>query len=386
VGPRVPEPAADDFEAGQDGPLSWQEDYGKYPGVFPTLKKGGLDRDVADRMKADAISIVEASYNCESDAQTWLHRLLEQVAPKLDRGFGVTISQYIPEMRAEDVKMLERGLKPALVEAAMAMIAAYPHIFHQALTVGSPHETASQVMGLTSREARAWAPFVEHMHPLGVRDVVGVLARDPCGHAIFFSAPSPDLDRPTRQDRVVWSRIAAHISAGARLRRALPALARGDVTDGAEAVLSPSGAIAHAEAAAQSRDARDSLRRAARSIDRARSKARPDDAEALELWQGLIAGRWSLVDRFDTDGRRFLVARKNDPDVRDPRALTARERHVLAYAAMGHPLKLIAYSLGLSLSTVSVNRRNAMRKLGLQHHADIVALFGPALGAAAQGR
>lgn len=333
-------------------------------------------------MKADAISILEAAYDCESDAQTWFGRLLEQIAPKLDRGFGVSVSPYAPDMRPEELTLYEYRVDPRLAQAAKAMVAAYPDLFHHSARSGKPVDTATEVNGLTPGEARVWAPFVEHMHPLGVRDVVTILAREPSGHAIFFSTPAPDLRRPSRQERLAWGRIAAHISAGSRLRRALP-MGVADIAAGADAILSPSGAIAHAEASLMNGGAKDSLRRAARAIDRARSKARSNEDEALDLWQGLVAGRWSLVDRFDTDGRRYLVARKNDPDVSDPRALTLRERQVLAYAAMGHPLKLIAYSLGLSLSTVSVNRRTAMRKLGLQHHADIVALFAPAPPAAA---
>jgi DNA-binding CsgD family transcriptional regulator len=328
-------------------------------------------------MKLDAISVVEAAYDCESETRTWWERLLEHVAPRLDRGLGVTVSTYTPAMRPEEVTFAGEYSKAGIVEASKAMVAAYPEIFHRLFQVGRPLDTPSAAMGLTVREARVWAPFVQYMHSLGVREVVGVIARDPSGHAIFFSAPSHDLRRPTPRERLVWSRIAAHICAGARLRRALP-VSLGDVADGADAVLSPGGAIAHAGVHAQGGDARESLRRAARAIDRARSKARSNDEEALALWEGLVSGRWSLVDRFDSDGRRYLVARRNEPDVRDPRALTLRERNVLAYAAMGHPLKLIAYSLGLSLSTVSVNRRTAMRKLGLQHHADIVALFAPA--------
>ena len=222
---------------------------------------------------------------------------------------------------------------------------------------------------------KTWTPYVDYMHPLGVQDLTGIIARDPNGHAIVLTAPMPDLRRPTRREVATWSRIAAHISAGARLRRALPGTPNGDLSEGADAVLSPSGSVTHAEVGAQSRDARESLRLAAKAIDRARSKARSNEDEALDLWQGLVAGRWSLVDRFDTDGRRFLIARKNDPDVTDPRALTLRERQVLAYAAMGHPLKLIAYSLGVSVSSVSTSRKAAMRKLGLRTHADVVQLF-----------
>jgi len=148
-----------------------------------------------------------------------------------------------------------------------------------------------------------------------------------------------------------------------------------DFAEGAAAVLAPSGAIVHGEKDAQNPDARESLQRAAKAIDRARSKARGNEDEALDLWQGLVAGRWSLVEQFDSDARRFLIARRNDPQVTDPRALNLRERQVLAYVAMGHPAKLIAYSLGISRSSVSTARQTAMRKLGLRTTADVVRLF-----------
>jgi DNA-binding CsgD family transcriptional regulator len=332
-------------------------------------------------MKADAISIVEAAYDCESETRAWYRRLLEQAAPKLERGFGVTISSYAPNMRPEEYCLDEEGMARATLDALNAMNAAYSGIFHQAHSASAPslapHNTSSASVGLTVEQAKSWTPFVEHLHPLGIRDCVGVLSRDPSGHVIVFAAPSPDLRRPTRREVATWSRIAAHIGAGARLRRALPGLRNDDLADGADAVLSPSGFVTHAEVGAQSPDARESLRLAAKAIDRARSKARSNEDEALDLWQGLVAGRWSLIDRFDTDGRRFLIARKNDPDVTDPRALTLRERQVLAYAAMGHSLKLISYSLGVSTSSVSTTRKAAMRKLGLRTHADVMELFAP---------
>jgi DNA-binding CsgD family transcriptional regulator len=337
-------------------------------------------------MKADAISIVEAAYDCESGTGAWFRRVLEQVAPKLDRGFGVQVTTYAPRMRPEDLTFESHGMSRDWLrqyhDASGAMMSAYPDIFHAAFSPTAPsvtpHNTATGTLGLTPKEAASLTGLVEYMHPLGVQDFVGVLSRDPSGHVILFGAPMPDLRRPTRREVATWSRIATHISAGARLRRVLPSLASDDMAHGADAVLSPSGSIAHAEVGAQSRDARESLRLAAKAIDRARSKARSNEDEALELWQGLVAGRWSLIDRFDSDGRRFLIARKNDPDVSDPRALTLRERQVLAYAAMGHPLKLIAYSLGVSTSSVSTCRKAAMRKLGLRTHADVVQLFASA--------
>jgi DNA-binding CsgD family transcriptional regulator len=333
-------------------------------------------------MKPDAISIVEAAYDYESADDAWYARLLEQITPGLDRGFGVALTTYWPQMRPEDVTY--RGtVAPDILDAARAMIAKYPEAYHRALGYAGTIRMTSQAMGLEGKEEDDWPPFATYLRPWGVYDSLGLVARDPSGHAISLIALSPDMRPPSRREQVRWGRVTAHLVAGARLRRALQGLTGHDPANGAEAILTPSGTVAHAESLAQGKGARESLRHAAKSIDRARSKARGDEDEALELWQGLVAGRWSLVDRFDTDGRRYIVARRNEPDVKDPRALTSRERHVLAHAAMGQSLKLIAYSLGLSLSTVSVNRRTAMRKLGLRSHADIVALFA---ADAAQGR
>jgi DNA-binding CsgD family transcriptional regulator len=44
--------------------------------------------------------------------------------------------------------------------------------------------------------------------------------------------------------------------------------------------------------------------------------------------------------------------------------LTDRERQVFTYAAMGQSNKLIAYSLGLAVSTVAAHLERARRKLG----------------------
>ena len=330
-------------------------------------------------MKTDAISIVEAAYDCEGDERTWFRRLVEHAAPKFDRGFGVSIARYAPGIGPEEALIWSCGMKGAFIEATNAMVSANPEPYHRLLSPESGAlNSVSQFLGRKAEDAEDWAAFGEYMHPIGVRDIAGMVARDPTGHVICLSVPARDLVRTTPREAAAWGRIAAHISAGARLRRAFPGAPNGDLSDGVDAVLSPSGSLAHAEAKAQSPSARESLRLAAKAIDRARSKARSNEDEALDLWQGLVAGRWSLIEQFDSDGRRFMVARRNDPRVTDPRALGLRERQVLAYAAMGHSLKLIGYSLGISPSSVSTARRTAMRKLGLRTTADVVRLFAEA--------
>ncbi|HSY23332.1 MAG TPA: helix-turn-helix transcriptional regulator [Polyangiaceae bacterium] len=326
-------------------------------------------------MKPNVISIVEAAYDVGGDVKAWLERLLDEIAPRLDRGFGVGASMYAPDLGPQEIVFTTRHMPPAVLERLVTMSVANPEIFHRVHAGQSSRSTVTEALGMTTEEAERWSPYAEYLHSSGVRELGGVLARDPSGHVVVFTLPMPDTRRPGRQERALWSRIAAHVSAGARLHRAVARLSSDDLTEGAEAVLSPSGALLHGDRCTQGAGARESLRRAAKAIDLARSKARPNDAEALELWQALIAGQWSLVEHFDTDGRRFLVAHKNDPQVTGFRTLTVRERQVLAYVAMGHPLKLIAYTLGLSISTVSQDRRTAMRKMGLETPAAVVAFF-----------
>ena len=86
------------------------------------------------------------------------------------------------------------------------------------------------------------------------------------------------------------------------------------------------------------------------------------------------ASRWSLVDHFDKDGRRYLVARKNDPFVQGSK-LTLRERQVLGFACLGHSNKLIAYELGLATATVGVLLSTAMRKLEIPTRVELIRRF-----------
>ena len=84
----------------------------------------------------------------------------------------------------------------------------------------------------------------------------------------------------------------------------------------------------------------------------------------------------------DSDGRRFILAHRNDPDAPDIRGLTLRERQVVAYVALGHANKVIAYELGLTISTVASHLARARLKLGLR---SLEALRGAVDGAAQVG-
>jgi DNA-binding CsgD family transcriptional regulator len=151
-----------------------------------------------------------------------------------------------------------------------------------------------------------------------------------------------------------------------------------------EAVLSSSGKIHDARGPARSQSSLDVLRRAAINHEKARGALRKrDPEEALSLWHGLVAGRWSLVDSFESDGRRFLVARENSPRLARRLALTPTELRVVQLVAVGHANKLVAYELGLSTCSVAMHLRRAMAKLGLQHRSDLSRVVMRALDAEA---
>src|SRR5690606_500357 len=192
------------------------------------------------------------------------------------------------------------------------------------------------------------------------------------GEGVFISAMT-SRPWPVQEAAVErWRLLRAHILAGLRLHRNLVE----------EAVLDRHGKVVHAEGEARETRALDALRERARHIDRARSaEGRRDPEAALRVWQGLVNGRWSLVDKFDSDGRRYLIARRNEPGegVAALRPLSRRERQILAYAALGYANKHIAYTLGLAPSTVSSHLRSAMRRVGASTRAALADLWAPAV-------
>jgi DNA-binding CsgD family transcriptional regulator len=117
------------------------------------------------------------------------------------------------------------------------------------------------------------------------------------------------------------------------------------------------------------------LRQAVRDIDRARCRRlRADPTRALELWRGLCAGRWSLVDHFDSDGRRYVLARHNDLSEGSSKPLPLRQRQVLFYASLGLSNKEIAYALGVAVSSVGTHLRRALGSLGVTSRAEWVKI------------
>jgi DNA-binding NarL/FixJ family response regulator len=96
---------------------------------------------------------------------------------------------------------------------------------------------------------------------------------------------------------------------------------------------------------------------------------------AVAAWHSLVSGRYRISRRYDSAGKRYLVA---TPNPNGP--LTERQRDVLASRARGKALKVIAFDLGVSVGTVSQDLSFAMQHVGLCSSADLAAVFGHAAG------
>lgn len=337
-----------------------------------------------DRSSKTVIDLVEAAYDLEKSDGDWLGQLVEVGAPVFDHGFGFCANEFVVEPCA-------RGAKVALGELRMKSLPAdFPGRVAAVMDQVSPELTAAaNGHGLASTFSEAGRDFPEEVErvvgTLGYGDLLGMLAVDPNGAGVQIVAPLGIATNLTPRARERWQMLGAHIASAFRLRRALAAGSEQSGVDptclprDAEAVLDASGfRIVEAVGAANENKSIDSLREAARGVDRARGALRRADPErALETWQALVRGRWSMVDWFDVDGRRFVLALPNTPEVPDPRGLTEQEAQVVDLILLGEPSKMIAYRIGLSQPRISGLLKSAMSKLGVTSKTQLVEKLGP---------
>lgn len=313
---------------------------------------------------SDPIAVIEAAYRTELPQDAWLQDIAGAVS-KAFGGTGGALSLLYDARRDDWIEPLGLGLHALNPELARSL-------FFSNVPAATEADARAAVQAVRTTGFGSFRDVIAPRIPglgnvlnhFGVEDLICINATDPTHIGCAVCVPDR---RRTRSLRLVtlWRRLAAHIAAGNRLRRVLSTLATEDVNpvERAEAVLSSPQRIEHAVGVAESKGAREVLKSALARIDEARAE-RSDAWRAVDLWQGLVAGRWSIVEHFERDGRRYYLAYKNDPSLAPDRALTRRERQVLAYAALGHSNKLIAYTLGLSVSTVSTHLTRARMKLG----------------------
>jgi len=94
------------------------------------------------------------------------------------------------------------------------------------------------------------------------------------------------------------------------------------------------------------------------------------------LWHAITQGTFRIVNWYDREGRRYVVLRHAEPD--QQARLTIRQRKALALRSAGCALKVIAFELGVSVTTAAREVEIGLEVLGLDSTAALAAVLGHA--------
>jgi len=326
----------------------------------------------------DLIDLVQHAYDVRTPERHWFETLAETVWRFFPQAIGVhSFAINFQNPAARKLTASYAAGDPVIATIGETVVAGVPPDpeLDRRHWGNPPVATMAEMLRPERGLGPTRVPFDAHAAPAGIVDTVNVSQVFAPSEALSFVVVAKQpLCPPTTLLRDSLARAMAHAASAHRLRLQL-ADRNTELGAGAdEAVLNADGLVEHADGLARSGRARKWLQDAAVSRESA-LRGRGQRLDALEAWRALVMGKWSLVDRFDRDGRRYLVAVPNEMATPDPRALSVRERQALALHAFGYSGKLIAYQLGLAPSTVSQILRRARRKLGLRSLNDVFALF-----------
>jgi DNA-binding CsgD family transcriptional regulator len=343
----------------------------------PARTLGEQDGGKAVKASNSPIAMIEAAYDFQATPERWLSNLLEAGGDLLDRGQGCA-AEILAGLSSEGEPLVselhvQNGANDLVSRLARAAREIEPHFTKTNAPRRGPFVH-------TLAEARGSHPEVHDAvtKHVGCRDMLAMWAINQGTHGVGIHIPSSSLIELDRRARKRLKMLSTHISTAHRLRRRLGhgssgvPLTRLPLEEGA--ILDPKRlSVIEASGAIKGTGALEAIRSAAIRTDRAR-RCRDDgeSGRAFELWEEVLKGRWSVIDWFDTDGRRFVLALPNAGHVRDPRGLTEREYEVATQVSTGDSCKLVAYRLGISRSRVSALLHGAMRKLGVKTREQLV--------------
>jgi DNA-binding NarL/FixJ family response regulator len=311
---------------------------------------------------SDHLSIVEACYAPAADDRAWVSGLLDSAEVPLNFGPGCGLSlfqeqpagvkQIISQGRGDIEKALP--LAKALLERLRG--SPYRRLFYPR----KPVLFASSIVANFNPVLRAtWQAGVR---VAGAEDVLGMMGYPAPGWIFTMFLAIGRRAGIGPQLRCALQRIRVHIESGLRLRLL--------GADQAVAVLSPDGKVLHL-AKSETEVQREQLGHQVKVIDRGRA-ASQRRVRGLEVWTALVDGRWSLVERTDTDGQRHYLAFENTPHGQAYRALSPRESLVVDQSIQGLQGKHVAYSTGLTPARISLLLASAATKLGFRSRLDLV--------------
>ncbi len=325
------------------------------------------------RKRVDLVGIVESTYQLEGTIKDWLQGIADSANPLLGTGSGLAATLVNPTLPAGPIERIAISGPAYYHKAARTAIgSASPLSMQCILAFGNATCTLSEaVYPADPAHAELIRQCMHGRYP----DILVVICDSGAGRMVFLGSPLTARRAATRAERFVLNRVAAHVGSALRLRAQVERLDPED-SDTTEAIFKPDGKLVDARGAARSKSARERLRESVLRSERARGPLRRrDSSQALALWEALVRGRWSLVDRFDTHGTRMILAVENTPPANDPRGLSASQLRVADALGHGRTTKEIAYTFGVSPSAVNNSIGETRRKLSLRSRSEVAAFF-----------
>jgi len=311
------------------------------------------------KIRPGITALVRQLYSAESDEKTWLEGIQQAALEALGhpRILQVGLVHITPDgrgrMASDIVGPGPDNLRPELVP---------PEVIRR-LYLAGPLNWGSDA--ITGDDRPMLAALKQLRTEYQIQDGLGVVGMDPSGHALIMSIGVTSR-RLSPRVRTTLTQLAGHMATAYRLRLAPTSPA---------VVVDPTNGEVLDQPGPEPPSTR-TLQGAALDIERAQRHDGNDPEAALGFWKALVEGRWSLVERFESDGRRILVACQNEPETQAHRALSESERKVVALVSLSHSQKLVAYELGYSEVVVSRLIKSALVKLGLRSRSQLIELRG----------
>jgi DNA-binding CsgD family transcriptional regulator len=119
---------------------------------------------------------------------------------------------------------------------------------------------------------------------------------------------------------------------------------------------------------------RDALRYVIAGIAHAHGDAEHSAPNSGEIWNGIYAGTWSIVDHYEQRGRRYFFVYKTDVGELDPLRMTPLQRGALSCLSRGFGDAEIATTLRIKLDAASALVRSVKKKLRIPLRRDVIGL------------
>lgn len=329
----------------------------------------------------DIVDILESVYRVDQPRDGWVGDVLRAVDGSLGMGIGVGAVLYrLGHGEAVHIEAITGlGITEQWQQVGVALhadpelVRALDHCYRVWPLCATFREQLPYTVANAAQRGRVSDTYERH----GVVDQLIVHARESSGVGLTVLVFADQvIELTTRQVRLL-ELVATHLSTAYRLHRRLHGDHAGNNTSPIEAILDARGGVAHAEPAARSASAREKLGEAVRLREWAQGRIRHDaPGRAVAAWKGMVNARWTLVDRLESDGKRYILARENVAAPRAGAGLSQREREVAALAALKRSNKVIAYELGIAQSTVRVLLKRACEKLGVHTREELVGKLG----------